>query len=144
MPTTLYLGADHAGWKLKEALKPKLLALGCRVQDLTPLYMPGDDYPWIGEVVAKKVSKTAQSRGVLVCGSGVGVAIAANRVKGARAVEGYDPKQVALAREHNDVNVLTLGGWKTTVATAMKLIKPFLTTKASTATRHRRRIKQLG
>ncbi len=140
---TLYLGADHAGWKLKETLKPLLKRLGYAVTDLTPMEMPGDDYPWIGVAVATKAVKDG-TRGILVCGSGVGVAIAANRVKGARAVEGHTTSQVKHAREHNDVNVLTLGGWTTSAATAMKLIKTFLATKASSATRHRRRIKQLG
>lgn len=142
MPT-LYLGADHAGFTLKEKLKPRLKSLGYAVRDLTPMYMPGDDYPWIGRAVAKKTVKSG-ARGILVCGSGVGVAIAANRVKGARAVEGYSAGQVKHAREHNDANVLTLGGWKTSAPAAMKLIKTFLRTKASSAARHRRRIKQLG
>ncbi|OGL73469.1 hypothetical protein A3E39_02820 [Candidatus Uhrbacteria bacterium RIFCSPHIGHO2_12_FULL_60_25] len=140
---TLYLGADHAGWKLKEKLKPHLTRLGHSVKDLTPMFMPGDDYPWIGTAVAKKAVKD-HTRGILVCGSGVGVAIAANRVKGARAVEGHTTSQVKHAREHNDVNVLTLGGWTTSVAAAMKLIKTFLATKTFMAARHRRRVKQLG
>lgn len=142
--TTLYLGADHAGWKLKESLKPKLLKLGYKVQDLTPAFMPGDDYPWIGETVAKKTAKSKDSRGLLVCGSGVGMAIAANRIKGARAVEGYAVHQVKLAREHNDANVLTVGNWHTSEKDAMKLIKTFLATKSSSAKRHARRVKQLG
>lgn len=142
--TNLYIGADHAGWKLKEALKPKLAKLGVKIHDLTPAFMPGDDYPWIGEAVAKKTAKSKDARGLLVCGSGVGMAIAANRVKGARAVEGYATHQVKLAREHNDANVLTVGTWHTNDKDAMKLIKAFLSTKASDAKRHRRRIKQLG
>lgn len=139
----LYIGADHAGWKLKERLKPRLKHLGFDVKDLTPMQMPGDDYPWIGEAVAKKTVKDG-ARGILVCGSGVGVAIAANRVKGARAVEAHSTSQVQHAREHNDVNVLTLGGWTTSLAGAMRLVRVFLATNASGATRHRRRIKQLG
>jgi ribose 5-phosphate isomerase B len=142
--TTLYLGADHAGWKLKEALKPKLRKLGISIQDLTPAFMPGDDYPWIAESVAKKVVKQKTSMGLLLCGSGVGMAIAANRIKGARAVEGYAVHQVKLSRQHNDANVLTVGNWHTKPADALKLIKAFLSTKASTAERHKRRVKQLG
>lgn len=143
MPT-LYIGADHAGWKLKEALKPKLATLGMTVRDLTPAHMPGDDYPWIGEAVAKKVAKDKSSRGLLVCGSGVGMAIAANRIKGSRAVEGFGPRQIKLAREHNDVNVLAVGAWNTRPADALKWLRAFLTTRASAAVRHRRRVKQLG
>ncbi|HWQ99474.1 MAG TPA: RpiB/LacA/LacB family sugar-phosphate isomerase [Candidatus Methylomirabilis sp.] len=140
---TLYLGADHAGFKLKEKIMPRLKSLGYDVRDLTPMLMPGDDYPWIGRAVATKTVKGA-ARGILVCGSGVGVAIAANRVKGARAVEGYSTSQVKHAREHNDVNVLTLGGWTTSPTTAMRLVRVFLTARASGTARHRRRIKQLG
>lgn len=144
MKTTLYLGADHAGWKLKEALKPKLAKMDVMIHDITPAFMPGDDYPWIGESVAKHVAKQKASRGLLVCGSGVGMAIAANRVKGVRAVEGYAPHQVTLAREHNDANVLTVGNWDLKPAEALKLVKIFLTKKASTAKRHQNRVKQLG
>jgi ribose 5-phosphate isomerase B len=142
MPT-LYLGADHAGFKLKEKLKPFLLKMGFAVKDLTPKFVPGDDYPRIGEAMAKRTARDKKSFGVLVCGSGVGVAIAANRIKGSRAVEGYSVPQVKLAREHNDVNVLTLGGWNTNQWKARKLIRAFLSTKASTAKRHKRRVKQL-
>lgn len=142
--TTLYLGADHAGFKLKETLKPKLAKLGLKIHDLTPAFMPGDDYPWIGETVAKRTAKTKDSRGLLVCGSGVGMAIAANRIKGARAVEGYAAHQVKLAREHNDANVLTVGTWHTSDKDALKLIKTFLSTKTSNAKRHQRRVKELG
>ncbi len=140
---TLYLAADHAGFKLKEQLKPRLKSLGLAMRDLTPSYRPGDDYPGIGRDLARKTVKD-KTRGILVCGSGVGVAIAANRVKGARAVEAHSTSQMKRAREHNDVNVLALGGWTTTVAGAMRLVKTFLGTKASTAARHRRRIRQLG
>jgi ribose 5-phosphate isomerase B len=142
--TPLYLGADHAGWKLKEKLKPQLAKLNVKIHDLTPAFMAGDDYPWIGESVAKKTAKSKDGRGLLICGSGVGMAIAANRVRGARAVEGYAAHQVKLAREHNDANVLTVGNWHTSDKDAMKLIKTFLATKASSAKRHTRRIKQLG
>lgn len=140
----LYLGADHAGFKLKEKLKALLLRRRVKLIDLSPVFRAGDDYPLIGRRLAKKVAGDKTARGILVCGSGVGVAITANRVKGARAVEGYSTTQVKLAREHNDVNVLTLGGWNTPLGTALRLIKTFLSTKTSTATRHRRRVKQLG
>jgi ribose 5-phosphate isomerase B len=143
MPT-IFLGADHAGFKLKEKLKPFLQKTNFAVKDLTPKFTEGDDYPRIGESVAKKTARDKKSFGVLVCGSGVGVAIAANRVKGCRAVEGFTASQVKLAREHNDANVLTLGGWHANQWKMKKLIRVFLSTKASTAERHKRRIKQLG
>ncbi|MEN9558762.1 MAG: hypothetical protein RL141_1131 [Candidatus Parcubacteria bacterium] len=140
----LYLAADHAGWELKEALKPALQKAGVTVRDLSPTFVAGDDYPAIGAELAKKVARSKISKGLLVCGSGVGMAIAANRVKGARAVEGMTPRQVALAREHNDVNILTVSGWNQSAQEARALIKTFLDTKASAAARHKRRVKQLG
>ena len=106
---TLYLAADHAGFKLKEQLKPRLNSLGLAMRDLTPSYRPGDDYPGIGRDLARKTVKD-KTRGILVCGSGVGVAIAANRVKGARAVEAHSTSQMKRACEHNDVNVLRWAG----------------------------------
>ena len=142
--TILYLGADHAGWKLKEALKPALQRMNVTLKDLSPTFQAGDDYPKIGMVVAKRVGKNKAARGLLFCGSGVGMAIAANRVNGARAVEAISSNQVRLAREHNDVNVLAVGGWDHAQGEALRLIKAFLATPASTAARHRRRVKQLG
>jgi RpiB/LacA/LacB family sugar-phosphate isomerase len=141
---TLYLAADHAGWKQKEALKPALTKLGITLQDLSPDFKKDDDYPAIGKSLATKTAKTAGARGILFCGSGVGMAIAANRVKGARAMEGLSTAHIKRGREHNDVNILTIGGWDQSPEEALTLIKTFLKTKASSAERHRRRVTQLG
>lgn len=140
---TLYIGADHAGWKLKEAVK-KTLAKTATIHDLSPVFMDGDDYPTIGKALAKKVAASKTARGLLFCGSGTGVAIAANRVKGARAMEASDAKQIKVARNDEDINILTLGGREITAQKALPLIKTFLTARASSAERHRRRVKQLG
>lgn len=141
---TLFLAADHNGHAIKEALEKTLAKHKVAVHDLSPQFKKGDDYPAIGKRLATTVAKTAGARGVLFCGSGVGMAIAANRVKGARAVEGLTKKQVALARKDNDVNILTLGAWDLSQKEALALINTFLTTKASTAERHKRRVMQLG
>jgi len=141
---TIILGSDHAGFALKEKIKRELLRRGHDVHDATPRFKAGDDYPLAARRVVKLVAKDAKSRGILVCGSGVGIAIAANRIKGIRAVDGHAPAEVKLAREHNDVNVLTLSGWKTNAKDAMKLADAFLATPFSNAARHRRRVKQLG
>ncbi|MFH1078039.1 MAG: RpiB/LacA/LacB family sugar-phosphate isomerase [Patescibacteria group bacterium] len=140
---TIVLGADHAGFELKESMKTHLLKRGMEVYDLSPRFEDGDDYPAIGRTVAKTVAAAAKVRGLLVCGSGVGVAIAANRVKGARAVDGHTAAEVKRAREHNDVNILTLSGTDLTTAAAAKIVDVFLATPASTAARHRRRVEQL-
>jgi ribose 5-phosphate isomerase B len=141
---TLYIGADHAGWRLKEKLKSVLNKMKVRMHDLTPAFKKDDDYPAIGKKIAQRTAAQKNSMGVLVCGSGVGMAIAANRVKGARAVEGYAPHQVKLAREHNNANILTIGERQTSAAAAAKLLNVFLTTTASRESRHVRRVKQLG
>lgn len=127
---------------------PALRRMNVTVRDLSPTFKTGDDYPKIGKAVAAAVARSAERhgsvRGVLFCGSGVGMVIAANRVKNARAVEAMSAAQVRLARQHNDANILAIGGWSMSPTEALRLIKTFLATRASTATRHRRRVKQLG
>lgn len=140
----LFLGADHAGFKLKEAIKSGLAKKGVVVTDLSLVFKDGDDYPAIGRRVALRVTRSANSRGLIVCGTGVGVAIAANRVKGIRAVDGHSVDEVKRTRNDENVNVLTLSGWKMKPAMALKMISAFLATPFSTAERHHRRVKQLG
>ena len=137
------LGADHAGFALKESIRKQLLRYGHDICDFTPERVEGDDYPIVGREIGRATAK-GHGMGIVVCGSGVGVAIAANRVRGARAVEGFDTKQVRLAREHNDANILTLGGWNTSPKKAMELVDAFLKTRASKEARHRRRVQALG
>lgn len=140
----LFLGADHAGFKLKETIKSMLAKKGIAVVDLSPVFTDGDDYPKIGRRLALHVARSANSRGLIVCGTGVGVAIAANRVKGIRAVDGHSIEEIKHTRNDEDVNVLTLSGWKMKPTMAMTLIHAFLATPFSKAERHRRRVKQLG
>ena len=139
----LFLGADHAGFTLKEAIKTGLAKKGIAAVDLSPTFKEGDDYPAIGKKVAAHVAKNKGARGLIVCGTGVGVAIAANRVNGVRAVDGHSVEEVKRTRNDEDVNVLTLSGWKMKPTMAMKIIDAFLATPFSTAERHRRRVKQL-
>ncbi len=145
MHKTLYIGADHAGYELKEALK-RLITEKAEwvVEDLSPDFKAGDDYPLIARKLALRVAQTPNSRGVLACGSGIGMVMAANRIKGARAFDAYDAKSVELARNDNDANIVTFSGWRQKSGETKKLLDLFLKTKASTATRHKRRIKQLG
>ena len=140
---TIYLGADHNGFRLKESLEKWLLARGYCVEDLSTKKAAGDDYPKIGFTVAKAVVKNPGSRGVLICGSGIGVAIAANRVKGIRAAAAHTPAEVKKARADEDLNILTLSGWTMSEKKAVTLLRPFLTAPCSRAARHKRRVKQL-
>lgn len=139
----IFIGADHAGFALKEHLKKKLDAKKYTLVDLSPTFKAGDDYPKHGFRVARHVAKMKDARGILVCGSGVGVSIAANRVKGARAFDAYDGRTTKLAREHNDANIIALSGWHQNATTAKKMVDLFLKTKFSSAPRHHRRVKQL-
>lgn len=141
--TKLILGADHAGFELKEKIKKYLVAQKYALKDLSPELVAGDDYPAIGSRVARAVAKDSQARGILVCGSGIGVAIAANRIKGARAFAAHTAEEVKQAREHNNANIITLSGWNMDARYAMRLIETFLTTAFSKAERHKRRVKQL-
>lgn len=140
----IYLGADHAGFALKEKLKTELTRQGYEIQDLAPRYISGDDYPRYGKTVAQAVARDKNSRGVLVCGSGVGMVIAANRVRGARAFLGQTVGETILAREHNDINILVLAGWRIRTKQALAVLQTFLKIPFSKASRHQRRVKQLG
>lgn len=139
---TLLLAADHAGFKLKEKIKALLTRQKIIFDDLTPKFKDGDDYP----LIAKRLTLKAKpgDKGVLICGSGIGVCIAANRHKGIRAAVGSNDQEIKRAREHNDINVLCLSGWDLKAEKALKIINVFLKTKKSSSTRHARRIKQLG
>jgi len=141
--TTVYLGADHAGFALKQQIKEKLLQDGHEIYDLSPTFKAGDDYPQIARAVAQQVARDPQSRGVLACGSGIGVTIAANRIKGIRAFDALDAELTTLARQHTDANVIAFSGWRLKLADAEKLLDIFFNTRFSPAERHHRRVDQL-
>jgi ribose 5-phosphate isomerase B len=141
---TIYVGSDHAGFRLKESMKRYLDSLGVSYEDLGAHRLnKSDDYPIYAAKVARKVSHT-HSMGILFCGSSQGVSIAANKIKGIRAVAVNSVKDAQLTRLHNDANILCLSGWNTSRATAEKIIKAFLFTLFSGEERHKRRIKQIA
>ncbi len=141
-PRPILLGADHAGFHLKETIKAFLLQQGRRVEDLSPVLLDGDDYPLIGRDVAERAVKRNQEA-ILVCGTGAGVAMAANRVKGIRAVVAKNETDARTAREEDLANVLALGGRMTTPAMAKKIVLAWLATKPSKEKRFVRRARQL-
>ena len=109
----IFLGADHAGWELKEEIKSQLEKQGWSLEDLShSVFDPQDDYPAIAFRVAEKVKETKEARGILICGSGIGMAISANKIKGIRAAKISSPEEAFFARQHNDLNVLCLAGRK--------------------------------
>ncbi len=139
---SIVVGADHAGFKLKEAVKRYLINAGFIVDDVTPEYRDGDDYPAVARVVAKQVIAKGD-RGVLICDSGAGMSIAANRFRGVRAAVCYSEFMARHARTDNDSNILCLGQEITSFSQAKKIVDVWLSTPFSKAARHKRRIKQL-
>lgn len=139
----IYIGSDHAGFKLKQAMKVFLTNLGVSYADLGALkYNKNDDYPVYAIKVAKAAAR-AKSFGILFCGSSHGVCIAANKVKGIRAVALDNVSDAVLTRTHNDANVLCLSGWRLNRKLAEKIIRTFLMTRFSNDERHKRRINQI-
>lgn len=136
------LGADHAGVALKEQLKARLDERGILYTDFGTTGTDSVDYPDFATAVARQVASGAFDRGVLVCGTGIGMAIAANKVPGVRAAPVVDEQSAALSREHNDANVLALGARVTSTELAVRLLDLFLDTPFSGG-RHQRRIDKL-
>lgn len=126
--TKIILAADHAGFELKEKLKKFLQSSNIIFEDLSPKLVEGDDYPDAAFRAAQKVAKT-KALGVFICGTGMGMCIAANKVKGIRAAMAYDETSARLSRQHNDANVLCLGGRTTNEKTAVTILKTWLTTR---------------
>jgi ribose 5-phosphate isomerase B len=137
------LGADHAGFDLKNHLRDSLRAAGHHVDDAGTHSPESADYPDYAGAVARAVASGSADRGILVCGSGVGMSIAANKVRGVRAALAYSREAAVLTRAHNDANVLTLGARFLDVATALELVEVFLATPFDGG-RHQRRIEKIA
>ena len=136
------LGADHAGFELKEALKRTLDAQGVAWRDFGTSSADSVDYPDFAAPVAEAVVSGHADRGILVCGSGVGMAIAANKVHGIRAAVIGDAADAALAREHNDLNVLSLAARRVAPADVESIVAAFLQTPFGGG-RHQQRLQKL-
>ena len=136
------LGADHAGFHLKDSLKRTLEELGVAYRDFGTTSAESVDYPDFAHAVSAGVASGEFDRGILVCGTGVGMAIAANKVPGVRSAPIVDTDTARLAREHNDLNVLSLGARVTPEVRARELVKVFLETPVSGG-RHATRVAKL-
>ena len=143
MISTIALGADHAGFQLKEALKSWLIEHGYQVVDHGTHSTESVDYPDYAAQVAEAVADHKVERGVLVCGTGIGMTIAANKVPGVRAALCSDIYTARMSREHNDANVLTLGGRLMGPEMALDILKMWLET-GFVGDRHRRRIGKIA
>jgi len=139
----LAIGSDHAGFALKEQLRSALAAAGHEVTDFGTRSAESCDYPPFAQAVGREVSAGRADRGILVCSTGIGMAIAANKVDGVRAAPGQLDDEVRMTREHNDANVLTLGAKYMDQARAMALIGIFLDTQFI-AGRHARRVAEIA
>lgn len=137
------IGADHAGVALKEHVKQVLTARGVEFEDVGTFSADSVDYPDFAAEVARKVSAGTFDRGILTCGSGIGMAIAANKIAGVRAASIQDEESARLSREHNDINVLTLGERSTDPNTARRIVELFLDTPFA-AGRHQRRVDKIN
>ena len=142
MAQTLVIGSDHAGFALKERLKGELDRLGVRYRDAGPASPDAVDYPDYAHAVAGAVSRGEAEKGVLVCGSGQGMAMAANRHRGVRAALPWNEETARLSREHNDANVLALGARTLAEGEAERILKVFLETPFA-AGRHEPRVRKI-
>lgn len=136
------MGSDHAGFELKEAVKRWLVAEGHQVEDVGTHSAESTDYPPYAEQAARLVTGGDADRGVLVCGSGNGVAIAANKVRGIRAINAHDTREAEMSRRHNDANVVTLSGQRLDAEQAKGIVSTFLDTEFDGG-RHERRVKEI-
>ena len=135
------LGADHAGYALAVELRPWLPSLDVDVLDLgAHTYDAADDYPDFAAAVARSVADGHAQRGLIVCGSGVGASVAANKVPGVRAAVCHDTYSAHQGVEHDDVNVLCLGGRIIGFELAREIVAAFLNARFSGEERHRRRL----
>jgi len=139
----IYLGSDHAGFELKEKIRDFLKSSGYDFEDMGAFeYSAVDDYPDYAALVASKIAKTGDF-GILVCGSGVGMCITANKVKGIRAVNACSVKIAQKSREHNNTNILCLGQSYIDFETAKEIIKAWLSTDFSTEEKHHIRVNKI-
>ena len=136
------LASDRAGFNLKEIIKKKLIKNKVKVHDLGPYNKDSVDYPEYAKKVARNVSSKKTNMGILVCGSGTGMAMSANKLRKIRAAVCYNSVSTRLSRTHNNANILALGSRLTNKREALKLVNIFLSTKFEGG-RHLRRIKKI-
>ena len=138
----IFISSDHAGYELKEAIKKYLSNKKITFQDLGPNNIDKVDYPDFAHKVAKKVKISPNNVGILICGSGIGMNIVANKHKNIRAAQCFNLKSTKLSRLHNDANIITLGSRLMSKKNALSCVGVFLNTKFEGG-RHAKRIKKI-
>ena len=136
------LASDHAGFKLKEKIKSFLIRKGNSIVDLGTNNNNSVDYPVYAHRLSKKIKKNGKQIGILICGSGIGMNITANKHKNVRAALCYSTKSAKLSREHNDANVMAIGARLTNEKVALKCVNTFIKTNFKGG-RHLRRVKKI-
>ena len=136
------IASDHAGYNLKEQIKNHLINKSASIFDLGPYQNKSVDYPDYAKKLAKRIKDKKSDIGILVCGSGTGMAISANKIKGIRAAVCYNQLSTRLSRQHNNANIIALGSRLTKKSLSLKLVEIFLKTKFEGG-RHLRRIKKI-
>ena len=139
----IYIGSDHGAFEMKEFLKQELEKLKIDYEDCGCFNTSSVDYPDIAETTCKKVLEDKGSRGVLLCGTGIGISIAANKVKGIRAALCHNEYTAQMAREHNDANVLCMGGRVLEVELAKAILRAYLENTFEGG-RHEGRLKKIS
>jgi len=136
------ISSDHAGFRLKESIKDFLINKNISIIDLGPMNESSVDYPDYAKKVSNRVKSKKSDIGILVCGSGTGMAISANKTKGIRAAVCYNSRSTRLSRQHNNANIIAIGSRLTKKNTALQLVSIFLGTKFEGG-RHLRRVKKI-
>ena len=139
---TVCIASDHAGFDLKEDIKNHLIDKNVSIFDIGPYNNQSVDYPDFAKKVARYVASNKSKIGILVCGSGTGMAMSANKIKKVRAAVCYNAASARLSRMHNNANILALGSRLTNKQNAIKLVNVFLSTKFEGG-RHLRRVKKI-
>lgn len=137
------IGSDHGGFELKQEVMKHLEERGLEYKDFGCYSEASCDYPVYGKAVAKAVASGECERGILICGTGIGISITANKVKGIRAAVCSDCFTAQATREHNDANILAMGGRVVGAGLALKIVDTFLDTPFSQGERHIRRISMI-
>ncbi len=137
------IGSDHAGYEAKESVKRELEALGVEVFDKGAHSLESVDYPDFGALVGRAVASGEVERGVLICGSGIGISMAANKIAGVRAALCWNEETARLAREHNDANILCFGARFIEPAMAARMVSVFMETDFAGG-RHAARVRKLS
>jgi len=139
----IYIASDHGGFRLKEKIKSHLVEKGFKIEDFGTYSEDSVDYPVFAKRVVNAVVREPNAKGILVCGTGIGMSIAANRIKGVRAALCWNEESAKLSREHNNANILCLGQRVLNEDLALKIVDVWLNTEFSNEERHIRRLNML-